>query len=204
MADIIESDTTIIDLNQALYDALSAYVDASVSIIFDLPATDNPPTEPTLSVFLYEIHEDLQMRTAQMRTPPNPSGSTTITIAPGAANVCCNYIITYWDIAQTQTSSPGSPGGAPDNTAIKVMNMVVNALINSRQLAEIPGAYTRMIPPKAELNSLGNFWQSLGNKPRLSLNVSVTVPVPLTDKNITVPTVQNTDAEVAQWPPVSQ
>lgn len=73
MAGTTASDTTILDVNQALYDALSGYIDVNpdtgVSIIFDLPAADSPPTEPTLSVFLYEIHEDLQMRTAQMRVP---------------------------------------------------------------------------------------------------------------------------------------
>ncbi|MDQ7981310.1 DUF4255 domain-containing protein [Paraburkholderia sp. SARCC-3016] len=202
MAGTTASDTTILDVNQALYDALSGYIDVNpdtgVSIIFDLPAADSPPTEPTLSVFLYEIHEDLQMRTAQMRVPTYHADTRTSTIAPGWVNVCCNYIITYWDIAQTATSSPGSPGGAPDNASIKVMNQVVNALINNRQLADMPGAYTRMIPPKDELNTLGNFWQALGNKPRLSLSLSVTVPVFLTDDSDTAPAVQSTEVDMSQ------
>lgn len=195
---IITSNSSILDVNNALFNALSAYVDSGVTIIFDLPQTDNPPTEPTLSVFLYEIHEDLQMRTAQMRVPTYNKSEKSVSIAPGWVNVNCNYIITFWDITQTQSSGLGSPGDAPDNPAIKVMNQVVNALINNRTLADIRGAYTRMIPPKDELNSLGNFWQSLGNKPRLSLNLSVTVPVTLTNHNDTAPAVETVSADLIQ------
>jgi hypothetical protein len=158
----------------------------------------NPPTDPTLSVFLYEIHEDLQMRTGQMRLPTFDPTTKTSSIAPGWANIYCNYIITYWDMGQTVSASPGSPGAAPDNPGIQVMNQVVNALINNRQLADLPGAYTRMLPPKDELNSLGNFWQSLGNKPRLSLNVSITVPVYLTDKGDTAPAVQTVETNMVR------
>lgn len=199
MANIIPSDENILNVNQALYDALSEYVDTdSVAVIFDLPAEDSLPSEPTISVFLYEIHEDLRMRTGAVATKSYSSTNNTVSISPGWVNVNCNYIITYWDSEQTQTSSPGSPGAMPDNQGIRIMNQVINALINNRQLADIPGAYTRMIPPKDELNSLGNFWQSLGNKPRLSLNVSVTVPVSLTDPNNVVTGVITTIADVEQ------
>ncbi|MDR5782033.1 DUF4255 domain-containing protein [Caballeronia sp. LZ065] len=207
MADIIASDTTILNLNQAIYDALAEYVpidlDSGVSIIFDLPNAENPPSEPTLSVFLYQISEDLQMRTSPMRVASYNAETKQSTLAPGWVNVCCNYIITYWDIGQTQSISPGSPGSAPDNPSLKVMNQVVNALINNQEIGGMPGAYARMIPPKAELNSLGNFWQSLGNKPRLSLNLSVTVPVVLTDKNDTVASVQQTEVK-SQQPPFDE
>jgi hypothetical protein len=202
MAQTTASDTTILELNGAIYDALSQYIDTSpdtgVSIVFDLPAVGSTPFEPTLSVFLYEIHEDLQMRTAQTRATVHDPQTGTVRISPGRVNVACNYIITYWDGTETQVSNPGSPGSAPDNQAITVMNQVVNALINNRELPGMPGAYTRMIPPKTELSSLGNFWQSLGNKPKLSLCLAVTVPVPLTDKGNTVPAVRETQADVTQ------
>lgn len=199
MTDIISSDENILHVNQALYDALSEYIDtASVAITFDLPAVDSLPSEPTLSVFLYEIHEDLRMRAGGVAVKNYNSTDNSVRISPAWVNVNCNYIITYWDSEQGQTSSPGSPGAMPDNQGIRVMNQVVNALINNRQLADMPGAYTRMIPPKDELNSLGNFWQSLGNKPRLSLNVSVTIPVSLTDPNNAVPGVKTTLAEMSQ------
>ncbi|WP_455872270.1 Pvc16 family protein [Serratia proteamaculans] len=167
MAVQTESDNAIIDINRAILSALYDYVDDSVEIRFDLPDPDSPPSGPTVSVFLYDIFEDLQLRVAESR---QYNGGV---LLPGKVNVCCNYLIMYWDKPATE----GSPDKIPNNQATLVMNQVLNALINNRQLTAIPGAFTRVIPPKEELNSLGSFWQSLGNRPRLVLNYAVTVPV---------------------------
>ncbi|MPY24375.1 Pvc16 family protein [Shewanella sp. YLB-07] len=187
MSTPIPSDMSIISVNQALNDALLEYLDDSIVIRFDLPDPDNLPAEPVISVFLYDLHEDLRLNTAESRQYSQGI------LVPGNINVCCNYLITYWD---AQAVSSGGPGSEPASQAMVVMNQVMNALINHRQLAGIPGAFTRVMPPKEELNSLGNFWQSLGNKPRLVLNYSVTVPVSLTDRNDNVPSVQSVQHQV--------
>ena len=187
------SDTTVIDVNKALNDALRLYVDSAVEIRFDLPDLTNPPDSPVVSVFLYDISEGLEMRQGESRS--YSSG----VLLPGRVNVSCRYLITYWD--NSNGASGGAPGGAPDNQAMLVMNQVLNALVNHRQLSSIPGAYTRVIPPKDDgLFSLGSFWQSLGNKPRLLLNYVVTVPLTLTAQE-TIPEVVDTRAKVEQLPP---
>ncbi|MFM0740960.1 Pvc16 family protein [Paraburkholderia xenovorans] len=199
MSTPITSDTNIINVNNSLNTILLSYVTKGVIITFDLPDLDNLPSEPTLSVFLYEIHEDLRLRTGQSRTSSVPDKTTNaVTISPGWVNVNCNYLITYWD--STQGGGGGdSPASAPDNQAIKVMNQVVNALVNNRTLPGLTGSYTRMIAPKDELNSLGNFWQSLGNKPRLSLYASVTVPITLSAAvPVTAVGVLTTEADLEQ------
>lgn len=114
----------------------------------------------------------------------------------------CNYLITYWESTGPATDA-GNPDSQPDNQAIKVMSQVLAALINNRQLADIPGAYTQVMPPKENLNSLGNFWQSLGNRPRLSLNYCVTVPISLSDKGEEVTPVKSVSTSVEPKAPVS-
>lgn len=184
------SDNAVIDVNRAILTALQEYVNDHVVIRFDLPEPDVPPSEPTVSVFLYDIYEDLQLRTAESR--PYNGG----VLLPGRVNVCCNYLIMYWDKPATE----GGPDGGPENQATVIMNQVLNALINNRQLTGIPGAFTRVIPPKEELNSLGNFWQSLGNRPRLVLNYAVTVPVSQTGRRTDeVPEVTETAATVEHF-----
>lgn len=190
MATKNSSDETLFKVNEALYNALSSYVDDGVDIRFDLPDTGSPPITPTISVFLYDIHEDLQLKSAESRAYYDGK------LQPGRMNVCCHYLITFWDKAATE----GSPNGGPKNQAALVMNQVLNALINSRQLSEIPNAFTRVMPPREGLNSFGNFWQSLGNRPRLVLNYSVTVPIFLTDKNQEIPQVDNMYADVERQP----
>lgn len=182
---------TLPDVNNAINKMLRAYVNKDVAIRFDLPDVDAMQSDAAISVFLYDIHEDLQLRTAEPRGFNAGAGR----LSPGWANMKCSYLITYWESTGPATDT-GNPDSQPDNQAIKVMSQVLAALINNRQLADIPGAYTQVMPPKENLNSLGNFWQALGNRPRLSLNYCVTVPISLRDKGEEVPPVKYLSATV--------
>ncbi|RAX01829.1 MULTISPECIES: DUF4255 domain-containing protein [unclassified Photorhabdus] len=198
MTTIIASDNAIIEINQALNTILSQYLDIpgqKIDIRFDLPEINSIQSEPTVSVFLYEIHEDLQLRSAESRRY-NPA---TNTLLPGWVNINCNYLITYWD-ASKPSSDSSSPDSQPNNQAAQVMTRVLNALINNRQLTGIPGAYTRVIPQQENLNSLGNFWQSLGNRPRLSLLYSITAPMKLQDIKDNITPISQISTSVVQKP----
>jgi len=189
---------TLVDVNNAMETMLRAYVNEAVAIRFDLPDVDATQSDAAISVFLYDIHEDLQLRTAESRGFNAGAGR----LFPGWVNVKCNYLITYWESTGPATDA-SNPDSQPDNQAIQVMSQVLAALINNRQLADIPGAYTQVMPPKENLNSLGNFWQSLGNRPRLSLNYCVTVPIRLSDKGEEVAPVKSLSTTVEQKAPVS-
>ncbi|WP_118985810.1 DUF4255 domain-containing protein [Photorhabdus sp. CRCIA-P01] len=198
MTTIIASDNAIIEINKALNDILMKYLNIpgqNINIRFDLPEVNSIQSEPTVSVFLYDIHEDLQLRSAEARRY-NP---VTNTLLPGWVNINCNYLITYWD-ASKPSSDSSSPDSQPNNQAAQVMTRVLNALINNRQLTGIPGAYTRVIPQQENLNSLGNFWQSLGNRPRLSLLYSITVPMKLQDIKDNMTPISQISTSVVQKP----
>ncbi|NRN29503.1 DUF4255 domain-containing protein [Photorhabdus heterorhabditis] len=190
---------TIIDVNKAMDTMLRAYLNQDIAIRFDLPELDTMQPDAMVSVFLYDIHEDLQLRSAESRGFNISAGR----LLPGWVNIKCNYLITYWEASKPATDA-SSPDSQPDNQAIQVMSQVLNALINNRQLAGIPGAYTQVVPPKESLNSLGNFWQSLGNRPRLSLNYSVTVPVSLNDGQDSATPVTEVSSTVEQTALLSQ
>ncbi|TDB53522.1 DUF4255 domain-containing protein [Photorhabdus luminescens] len=198
MTTIIASDNAIIEVNNALNTILSQYLNTNgnkIDIRFDLPEINSIQSEPTISVFLYDIHEDLQLRSAEPRRY-NPATST---LLPGWVNINCNYLITYWD-ANKPSSDSSSPDSQPNNQAAQVMTRVLNALINNRQLTGIPGAYTRVIPQQENLNSLGNFWQALGNRPRLSLMYSITVPMKLQDIKDNITPISQISTSVVQKP----
>ncbi|NDK99545.1 DUF4255 domain-containing protein [Photorhabdus bodei] len=196
MTTLIASDNAIIEVNTALNNILSQYLNTNankIDIRFDLPEINSIQSEPTVSVFLYDINEDLQLRSAEPRRY-NPMTST---LLPGWVNINCNYLITYWD-ANKPSSDSSSPDSQPNNQAAKVMTRILNALINNRQLTGIPGAYTRIIPQQENLNSLGNFWQALGNRPRLSLLYSITVPMKLQNIEHSVIPISKISASVDQ------
>ncbi|MBS9440746.1 DUF4255 domain-containing protein [Photorhabdus heterorhabditis] len=192
MINIIDPNNAIIEVNNALNNILSQYL-KNIDIRFDLPEINSTPEAPTVSVFLYDIHEDLQLRAAE----PKSYNPITNSLLPGWVNINYNYLITYWHPSKSSSDS-ANPDSQPNNQAAQVMTAILNALVNNRQLPKIPGAYTRVIPPQENLNSLGNFWQALGNRPRLSLLYSITAPVKLQDIKETIKPVSQISTSVDQ------
>jgi len=171
---------TLITINQALYSVIQPLIDPKneghVDIRFDMPDVNSTPANATLSIFLYDVHEDLQLRQSE-------SGrflASTKNLAPKTVHINCNYLITWWP-AQEKSQDGNGPESQPDSDSMHMMNAVLRGLLNNRQLPDLPGAYTRIVPPQESLNSLGNYWQSLGNRPRLSFTCSITAPFSLDD-----------------------
>ncbi|WP_440974370.1 DUF4255 domain-containing protein [Pseudomonas koreensis] len=164
-------DETILDLNKAIKAMLKNYIPDACDIRFDLP--EEEPGLPTISVFMYDIQEDVQMRGSERRTFVQGSSA----YEPGCAHVQCCYRITYWN--QKQGKGGDIDAAQPSNQALLIMNRVLNALLNNRELPNIPNSYSRIMTPTDGLNTLGNFWQAMDNKPKLSLSYAVTVPVKL-------------------------
>ncbi|MCP1489800.1 hypothetical protein J3D48_006210 [Pseudomonas fluorescens] len=179
---IIPSDTTVITLNQQIETAIRAYVPTGIELDFNLPTADATPMTPTVNIFLYSLEEDLGLRSSVVRNYSPATGN----LGAAYVNIRCGYLITYWDSSNTTQPS------AANSQSMQVMNCVLNALINTREISGLPGAYTRVISP-SELHGLSIFWQALGNKPRLCLNYSATVPVQLTSLNEQYPAVATLD-----------
>ncbi|PMY64820.1 MULTISPECIES: DUF4255 domain-containing protein [Pseudomonas] len=188
------ADTTLIQVNKTIGTMLAEYLPSPVDIIFTLPDTGEPPAQPTISVFLYDVHEDLSLRTGASRQFSPSTGM----LMPGSINVCCRYLITYWEMKASNSSD--SPATMADSQAVLIMNDVLNALINARTYPGLSDFYGRVIPPSEQLNSLGNFWQSLGNKPRLCLTYEVTVPIALASRSPVLAPVKAVSAAIAQKP----
>lgn len=164
--------SSIVDINKALNRVITDQLDgARVDIRFDLPEYDRKPTVPTVSVFLYGVHEDLQLR----RSETHKTNKENFTSGVRVVHLNLNYLITYWE--PSPNSEGEGPQTKPDNQATRIIMHILEALLNNRELSGITGAYTRVIQPQESLNSLGNFWQALGSRPRLTLMYSITFPM---------------------------
>lgn len=181
--------TVLGTINQALAGVIKKF-NPKVTLRFDLPEASSQQSEPVISVFLYDVHEDLQLRRGESRRLNCMGDALTASVA----HICCNYLVTYWE-GNTRGGSD-SPDSQPDNQAVRGMSNVLQALLNSRQLAGIEVAYTRVAPPQENLGSLGNFWQSLDNRPRLSLMYSITVPMQLENNSQPVGLVEEITSKV--------
>ena len=163
------TEDAIIKLNSALSSALRTHLDGNIEIRFDLPKLDTQVASPTVSVFLYQLTEDLELREGEPRQYLKGEGKYKV------ANVYlrCSFLITYWDPSDGVESAQG-----PDSQQMKVISWITGALINNRELPDGGSLFSRLMPSE-HLNSLGNFWQALGNRPRLCLTYDATIRVPL-------------------------
>lgn len=166
------TETAITKLNTALQTALRTTLPADGIVIrFDLPQLDTPVPSPTVSVFLYQLTEDLELREGE----PRQYSSTDKKYKVSNVYLRCSYLITYWDSLDGGDSVQG-----PDSQQMKVISWITSALINNRELPDGGSLFSRLMPSE-HLNSLGNFWQALGNRPRLCLTYDATIRVPLSE-----------------------
>ena len=165
------TEDAIIKLNTALEAVLKVALPGTAIIRFDLPALDTPVESPTVSVFLYQLTEDLELREGEPRQYVAADRKYKV------ANVYlrCSYLITSWDPSDGKESGQG-----PDSQQMKVISWLTGALINNRELPDGGSLFSRLMPSE-HLNSLGNFWQALGNRPRLCLTYDATIRVPLSE-----------------------
>ncbi|MEJ2768392.1 DUF4255 domain-containing protein [Mycetohabitans sp. B46] len=192
-----ESMQPIITLNKAIEFSLRKYLsrisDELIDVRFDIPDKTLLPDMPTVCVFLYDIQEDLELRHGQSRQYCAKTG----TFDARQVNVRCCYLVTYWE-------QPKKEGMKPDAQPMIVMNAVLDALLSAElgtllREAGLP-SFSRVIAPSERLSSLGNFWQSLGDRPRLCLNFQVTIPIKIVpDQPAKAQPVLSTELETSNW-----
>jgi hypothetical protein len=151
---------------------------SQVTISFAAPDGQFPPqsvTLPAVNFFLYDVRENRDLRTNEWVVTRQGLGAVTRRRAP--VRVDCAYLITAW-------SSSSTPNPAQDEH--RVLGEVMRVLLRH---PTIPGAMLQGslrgqepdLPTSAlqanNLQSLGEFWQGLGGKPRAALSYTVTISI---------------------------
>lgn len=163
---------------------------AAADIIFDRPVDPFTPSKTTVDLFLYDLREDLDLRSNETTT--TRVGQQVIT-HPAALRLACSYLVTAWPV-----------GGA--DLALQEQRLLSEVLVVLSHYPTIPSAFLQgsligqdpplpmvALHPDA-LKNLAEFWSSLGSRLKASLTVTVTISVPvfsdITDYQVTTQTVQ--------------
>jgi Pvc16 N-terminal domain len=162
---------------------LAALLDAelaveNVAVSFAAPDDQFPPSGvslPAVAFFLYDVRENQELRPNRWELEREPNGMVTRKRPP--VRVDCSYLMTAWP-------SPSAPDPAQDEH--RLLGEVLKVLL---RYPKIPEAYLRgelagQEPPlpariiaEAQLQSLGEFWQAMGGKPKATLHYAVTLSV---------------------------
>lgn len=173
-------------LQRLLTRTLSADLSEQVDISFATPDEQFQPLssdKPTINLFLYDIRENLELRSQEWvyQSRTRNQGSKSIKpysnkIAP-PVRVDCSYLITTWS-SQTgsQIRDEHHVLGAVMQALLKYRTLPTEFLAESLQDQALPLPTATL--QASQLQSFSEFWQALGGKPKAALNYTVTISVP--------------------------
>lgn len=149
-----------------------------VQVSFATPDDQFPPqsvTLPAIDLFLYDVRENLELRSNETYVERHADG--TATRLPPPVRVDFSYLITAW---------PSESVPDPSEDEHRLLGEVMLVLLRYRTIPEevLQGVLVGQQPPlpvsslqPGRLQSLGEFWQALGGKPKAALNYMVTLAI---------------------------
>jgi hypothetical protein len=149
---------------------------AGASVSFDLPDAQwrGGLSELTVNCYLYDIHENVEMRTHEMLTVRSADGKSVARIAP-PIRIDCAYCITAW--------SPASTDAVLEEHDLLSQVLLVLLRNPTIPLSVLQGSLVDQIPPYptviASVDGIvknhPQFWTALDQKLKPSLNYIVTL-----------------------------
>lgn len=144
---------------------------AAAQILFDQPTEQFKPSQTTLNLFLYDVRENMELRTNE---PLFERRNGEIIVRQPATRIDCSYLVTAWAV------------GGPELT-LQEHRLLSQAFAVLNAHPTIPGAYLRgklagQVPPlpvvtapSEGLKNPAEFWGALGSKLRPSIVLTVTI-----------------------------
>jgi hypothetical protein len=132
------------------------------------------------------VHEDWALRNNAWVTE---RGNVVVTKQGPPIRIDCSYLITAWASKSVQN---------PAEDEHRLLGEIVQVLVRHRTIpaAVLQGSLHGQEPPlrtkvlqTANLQSLGEFWQALGGRPKAALHYSVTMSIPAAEPIIVGPPV---------------
>jgi len=135
-------------------------------------------TLPAVDLFLYDIRENLELRNTQW-VIDREDGKSTKKRAP--VRVDCSYLITAWSGADAKSSAFDEHFLLSEVMKVLLRHPTIpEVLLQGNLRGQKPPLPSSTLQP-GRLQSLGEFWQALGGKPKAALNYTVTIGV-VTDR----------------------
>ncbi|MBE9011693.1 DUF4255 domain-containing protein [Pseudanabaenaceae cyanobacterium LEGE 13415] len=175
-------------LRRELLPNLSSILPSSSSITISFASPDERFSSevalPAIGLFLYDVRENLDLRRnvwgAERQTDLSAQNKRPL------IRVDCSYLITAW-----------SRDSLDARTEHYLMGEVMKIFLKYRQLPRpiLQGVLqdypqpVRVLALRPSSLNLGDFWQALGGKPKVTLNCTLTVGIPVEEADDTVPIV---------------
>lgn len=177
-------DSTLEQLITHELPGLNKSTETKVAISFDMPIEGSIKQKPAINLFLYDVRENLELRSSEWSVQRLQNGTAVKKRSP--ARIDCSYLITAW----VNSDDPQQEH--------HILGEVMKLLLRYRTLpaAILQGSLKGQEPlpsgvslRSSYLQSLGEFWQAIGGKPKAALTYTVTIAVPVEEAATEVPLV---------------
>ncbi len=144
---------------------------AAAQIVFDRPTEQFNPAQTTVNLFLYDIRENLELRSSEPLLERNNGQAI---IHPPPLRVACSYLVTAWPVGGAELFLQEH----------RLLSQTLQALSRHPTIPAsfLQGALVGQQPPLPLLTAQADgikdpadFWTAIGNKLRPSIGVTVTI-----------------------------
>jgi hypothetical protein len=169
-------------LEALLTNELPSELVGQVAISFATPDGSFPPTSvslPAIDLFLYDVRENRDLRSNEWIV--NRKSDGTAVKQPPPVRVECSYLITAW--SRDTVPDPAAEEHQLLGEVMKVLlchATIPDAVLQGSLAGQRPALPAVTLQP-GRLQSMGEFWQALGGKPKAALNYTVTIALPVRD-----------------------
>ena len=149
-----------------------------VQISFATPDDQFPPqsvTLPAIDLFLYDVRENLELRSNEVVVDRRGDGTATRTRP--ALRVDLSYLVTAWPSASVP--NPAEDEHRLLGEAMRVLlryRTIPEEVLHGELQGQMPALPVSSLQP-GRLQSMGEFWQAVGGKPKAALNYQITLSV---------------------------
>src|SRR5260370_1137641 len=148
---------------------------AAADILFDRPLDPFNPPRTTIDVFLYDVRENLELRSNENTVVK--IGGQSIT-HPAALRLACSYLVTAWPVGGAELALQEHRLLTQVLRVLSRYPMIPASFLQGSLVGQDPPLPMVALHPDA-LKNLAEFWSSLGSKMKASLTVTVTISVPV-------------------------
>lgn len=147
----------------------------NANIVFDRPTAQFTPTQTSIDLFLYDIRENLDLRSNEAIVIKQDDKAT---IQTPPVRLACSYLVTAW---------PKATGEELFLQEHRLLSQVFNVLSSYDTIPKpfLQGSLKEQDPPVPivtshidNLKTTGEFWTALGNQLRPSISVTMTISQP--------------------------
>jgi len=168
------------DLDRTLEELLerelpSELVD-QITISFATPDDQFPPTSvtlPAIDMFLYDVRENRELRNNEWIMERSSDGTVTKRRSP--VRVECSYLVTAWAAESSTTPALDEHRLLGEVMLVLLRHPTIPAVLLQGILQGQEPPLPAVTLQPGRLQSMGEFWQALGGKPKAALNYTVSI-----------------------------